>query len=75
DLIFTIGESDYKKDWFYAHVTRKKDDNTYEGTTWTIKFKLNDVKINGSYKLRLALASAQVSDLQVSAANGQCVRV
>nr|GEV37391.1 rhamnogalacturonate lyase [Tanacetum cinerariifolium] len=69
DLIFTIGESDYQKDWFYAQVTRKKDDNTYEGTTWTIKFKLNDVKINGSYKLRLALASAQVSELQVRVNN------
>ncbi|GKD38571.1 probable rhamnogalacturonate lyase B, partial [Tanacetum coccineum] len=43
---------------------RKKDDNTYEETTWTIKFKLKDVKINGSYKLRPALASAQVSNLQ-----------
>ncbi|GKD30819.1 hypothetical protein Tco_1241597, partial [Tanacetum coccineum] len=45
---------------------RKKDDNTYEETTWTIKFNLNDLKINGSYKLRPALASAQVSNLQVS---------
>ncbi|GJQ93566.1 probable rhamnogalacturonate lyase B [Tanacetum coccineum] len=45
DLIFTIGESDYKKDWFYAHVTRKKDDITP------------------------ALASAQVSDLQVRVNN------
>ncbi|KAI3738096.1 hypothetical protein L2E82_28114 [Cichorium intybus] len=65
DLVYTIGESDYKKDWFYAHVTRKKDQNTYEKTTWTIKFKLDDVITNGIYKLRLALASANASDLQV----------
>ncbi|KAL8225464.1 hypothetical protein R6Q57_018021 [Mikania cordata] len=65
DLIFTIGESDYRKDWFFAHVTRKKDDNTYVKTTWTIKFKLNNVNKDETYKLRLALASAQVSDLQV----------
>ncbi|XP_076890336.1 uncharacterized protein LOC143541383 [Bidens hawaiensis] len=65
DLVFTIGESDYRKDWFFAHVTRKKEDNTYEKTTWTIKFKLNNVNKDGNYKLRLALASAQVSDLQV----------
>ena len=22
DLMYTVGVSDYKKDWFYAHVTR-----------------------------------------------------
>lgn len=44
---------------------RKKDDNTYEKTTWTIKFKLNNVNKDETFKLRLALASAQVSDLQV----------
>ncbi|CAI9266407.1 unnamed protein product [Lactuca saligna] len=65
DLVFTIGESDYNKDWFFAHVTRKKEENTYEKTTWTIKFTLNEVNTNGIYKLRLALASANVSDLQV----------
>ncbi|KAK9067820.1 hypothetical protein SSX86_011931 [Deinandra increscens subsp. villosa] len=65
DLVFTVGESDYTKDWFFAHVTRKKDNNTYEKTTWTIKFKLNSVNNDETYKLRLALASAQVSDLQV----------
>nr|XP_043636747.1 rhamnogalacturonate lyase-like [Erigeron canadensis] len=65
DLVFTVGKSDYRKDWFYAQVTRKKYDNIYENTTWTIKFMLNDVIRNATYKLRLALASAQVSDLQV----------
>ncbi|KAL4558974.1 hypothetical protein LXL04_031100 [Taraxacum kok-saghyz] len=65
DLVFTIGESDYEKDWFFAHVTRKTEENTYEKTTWTIKFKLNYVNTNGIYKLRLALASANMSDLQI----------
>nr|GEW34253.1 probable rhamnogalacturonate lyase B [Tanacetum cinerariifolium] len=65
DLVFTIGESDYKKDWFFAHVTRKTEESTYEKTTWTIKFKLENVNINGTYKLRVALASAHVSDLQI----------
>ncbi|KAJ0786441.1 putative rhamnogalacturonan endolyase [Helianthus annuus] len=65
DLVYTIGESDYRKDWFFAHVPRKKGDNVYEKTTWTIKFKLNNVNKDETYKLRLALASAQVSDLQV----------
>ncbi|KAL1308753.1 hypothetical protein AAHE18_17G129000 [Arachis hypogaea] len=65
DLIYTVGVSDYSKDWFFAHVTRKKDDGTYQGTTWQIKFDLGHVEAGGTYKLRLALASANVSELQV----------
>ncbi|KAK1436363.1 hypothetical protein QVD17_02142 [Tagetes erecta] len=67
DLVFTIGESDYKKDWFFAHVNKKRYDIMYEKTTWTIKFELDKVNKNGTYKLRLALASAQLSELQVRA--------
>lgn len=44
---------------------RKKEDGTYQGTTWQIKFKLDNVKENGTYKLRLALATANVAELQV----------
>ncbi|KAJ7958896.1 Rhamnogalacturonate lyase family protein [Quillaja saponaria] len=65
DLVYTVGNSDYHKDWFFAQVTRKKDDGTYQGTTWKIKFKLDDVDMNGTYKLRIALASAHSSELQV----------
>ncbi|XP_062164026.1 probable rhamnogalacturonate lyase B isoform X2 [Alnus glutinosa] len=65
DLVYTIGTSDFTKDWFFAHVTRKKDDNTYEGTTWQIKFKLDNADESGTYKLRLALATAHASELQV----------
>ncbi|XP_020962182.1 uncharacterized protein LOC107606232 isoform X1 [Arachis ipaensis] len=65
DLIYTVGVSDYTKDWFFAQVTRKKDDNTYQGTTWQIKFQLSNVNKTGTYKLRLALASATFSELQV----------
>ncbi|KAH7567627.1 hypothetical protein JRO89_XS07G0107800 [Xanthoceras sorbifolium] len=65
DLIYTIGVSDYSKDWFFAHVTRKIDDNTYKPTTWQIKFHLDNVDQSGTYKLRLALATANVSELQV----------
>ncbi|KAK9271338.1 hypothetical protein L1049_026928 [Liquidambar formosana] len=65
DLIYTVGVSDYTKDWFFAQVTRKNDNNTYEGTTWQIKFELDNVDNSGNYKLRLALASAHASELQV----------
>lgn len=65
DLIYTVGVSDYTKDWFFAQVPRKKDDNTHEGTTWKIRFKLNNVDRKGSYKLRVAIASATLAELQV----------
>ncbi|KAK1552484.1 hypothetical protein Q3G72_018004 [Acer saccharum] len=65
DLVYTIGVSDYSKDWFFAHVTRKVDDNTYKPTTWQIKFNLDNVDQSGTYNLRLALATANVSELQV----------
>ncbi|XP_059460743.1 probable rhamnogalacturonate lyase B [Corylus avellana] len=66
DLVYTVGVSDYTKDWFYAQVTRKKkDSNTYQGTTWQIKFKLDNVDSNATYKLRVAIASATLSELQV----------
>ncbi|KAI9097571.1 hypothetical protein K1719_025342 [Acacia pycnantha] len=46
DLVYTVDVSDYGKDWFFAQVTRKKDDGTYQGTTWQIKFKLDNVRVN-----------------------------
>ncbi|KAL6184532.1 hypothetical protein ACLB2K_045933 [Fragaria x ananassa] len=69
DLVYTVGVSDYSKDWFFAQVTRKKGDNKYQGTTWQIKFKLDDVDQNGTYKLRVAIASATLSELQVRVNN------
>ncbi|KAJ8440090.1 hypothetical protein Cgig2_025289 [Carnegiea gigantea] len=64
DLVYTVGVSDYQKEWFFAQVTRKKGD-MYQGTTWKIKFKLDDVSQSGVYKLRLALATAHLAELQV----------
>lgn len=64
DLVFTVGVSNYTEDWFFAQVTRNTDANTYEGTTWQIKFKLDTLK-EGTYKLWLALATANGAELQV----------
>ncbi|KAL5578826.1 hypothetical protein UlMin_011268 [Ulmus minor] len=64
DQTFTIGVSDPKKDWFFAHVDRRRADNKYVPTTWTIKFNLGSVT-SGTYTLRLAIASANRSDLKV----------
>ncbi|GAB4839482.1 hypothetical protein Ancab_029006 [Ancistrocladus abbreviatus] len=69
DLVYTVGVSDYGKDWFFAQVPRKKD-NKYQGTTWQIKFKLDNVAQNGTYKLRVALASATLAELQVRVNDG-----
>lgn len=44
---------------------RKKDNATYEGTTWQIKFLLDEVNELAEYKLRLALATANVAELEV----------
>ncbi|XXG55811.1 hypothetical protein AAC387_Pa03g3396 [Persea americana] len=65
DLIYTVGVSDYWKDWFFAQVTRKKENNTYKGTTWKIKFTIDRINQSGTYNLRIASASATVSLLQV----------
>ncbi|GFY87700.1 rhamnogalacturonate lyase family protein [Actinidia rufa] len=64
DLIYTVGNSTYQKDWFFAHVTRKTVNGTYVPTTWTILFDLDDVR-SGTYTLQLALASTSYAALQV----------
>ncbi|KAL9245587.1 hypothetical protein vseg_019220 [Gypsophila vaccaria] len=64
DLIYNVNTSDYTKDWFYAQVTRQVG-GRYNGTTWQVRFHLEDVVPNGIYKLRVALASATNSDLEV----------
>ncbi|KAL5220219.1 hypothetical protein ABZP36_024932 [Zizania latifolia] len=65
DLVYTIGQSDYSTDWFYAQVNRRTDENTYQPTTWQIKFDLDSVSPNGTYKFRVALASSTIAELQV----------
>ncbi|KAK9090224.1 hypothetical protein Sjap_023401 [Stephania japonica] len=65
DLIYTINSSDYRKDWFFSHVPRRIGLHSYQPTTWQIRFNLNNVGRRGSYKLRLALASSSLAELQV----------
>ncbi|XP_065874912.1 uncharacterized protein [Euphorbia lathyris] len=65
DLVYNVGISNYSQDWFFAHVTREKGNNTYEATTWKIIFPLEEVKQSGNYTLQLALASAALSEIQV----------
>ncbi|KAK8956099.1 hypothetical protein KSP40_PGU011110 [Platanthera guangdongensis] len=65
DLVYVIGDSDHKKDWFFAQVTRRNKQNSYSPTTWQIKFKLQSVLQTGAYILRVAIASATLSEMQV----------
>ncbi|XP_027094504.1 uncharacterized protein [Coffea arabica] len=65
DLVYTVGTSDYRKDWFYAHVNRKIGENIFQSTTWQVNFEVDNVVQTGTYKLRIALCSATYSELQV----------
>ncbi|KAL2521859.1 Rhamnogalacturonate lyase family protein [Forsythia ovata] len=65
DLVYTIGRSDYRKDWFFAHVTRNVGTGVFESPTWQIKFDLENVNKGATYTLQVALASANVAELQV----------
>ena len=38
----------------------------YNGTTWSVKFSLDNVESDATYKLRMAIASATNSDLEVT---------
>ncbi|KAK9110960.1 hypothetical protein Scep_018479 [Stephania cephalantha] len=66
DLVYTVGVSDWRKDWFFAQVTRKNEtDNSFEPTTWQVVFNLSEVVSGGTYKLRVAVAGATFANLQV----------
>ncbi|KAL8047045.1 hypothetical protein ABFX02_08G212900 [Erythranthe guttata] len=64
DLVFTIGSSNYSKDWFFSQVTRNVG-GKFVGTTWQILFNLKNVEKTGNYTLQLALASAHFAELHV----------
>ncbi|KAL9229575.1 hypothetical protein vseg_005026 [Gypsophila vaccaria] len=64
DLIYTVGVSDFHKDWFYAHVLRRNG-GTYIPTTWQIRFSLTQVVPSTVYTLQIALASSANAELQV----------
>uniref|UniRef100_A0A804PFM8 Rhamnogalacturonan endolyase n=1 Tax=Zea mays TaxID=4577 RepID=A0A804PFM8_MAIZE len=65
DPVFTVGRSEPWKDWFFAHVTRKVGEGRYAPTTREIRFRLYRVVADGTYTLRVSLAAAHMSRLQV----------
>ncbi|KAI8536469.1 hypothetical protein RHMOL_Rhmol10G0259300 [Rhododendron molle] len=65
DLVYTVGVSNYSRDWFFAHVTRHEGDGKYTAATWKVLFEIKAVNRAGNYTLRVALASANEAELQV----------
>ncbi|KAI3685803.1 hypothetical protein L6452_35061 [Arctium lappa] len=65
DLVYTIGKSNYTRDFFFAHVLRKTGIGAYAVTTWTIRFSNYNFNKSETYVLRLALASAHKANIQV----------
>ncbi|KAK4742104.1 hypothetical protein SAY87_000105 [Trapa incisa] len=49
---------------YVNHPERRKEDNTHHGTTWQIKFNLDHLDRSNAYKLRVAIASATLAELQ-----------
>ena len=47
-----------------ATICRRGEDGKYVATTWTIKFNMTSLT-DGTYRLRLSIASATRSDLKV----------
>ncbi|XP_042015515.1 probable rhamnogalacturonate lyase B isoform X2 [Salvia splendens] len=64
DLIYTVGVSDYRRDWFFAHVNRRVK-GSYVATAWQVVFNARHVQMRGIYTLRVALASANFAEIQV----------
>lgn len=65
DLVYDVHSSDWSKDWCFAHVGRVKEGGSVVPTTWQVHFQLETVIQTGSYKLRLAFASANFAIIQV----------
>lgn len=70
DVDFTIGKSDFHKDWNYAEMPRLTQDNGKGGgattaTTWTIHFDLPSAP-KGKAILRLAIAGNSARNVAVS---------
>jgi rhamnogalacturonan endolyase len=71
DVNFTIGQSDYKKDWFFEQVPHfegsmegASSDSRGRSTTWKINFNLADAP-SGKAVLRAAICGVGVTSIQV----------
>ncbi|KAG9440116.1 hypothetical protein H6P81_020281 [Aristolochia fimbriata] len=64
DPIYTVGSSDYRRDWFFAHVPRKTGNGGFKPTTRKIRFRVDRIR-DGNYTIRVAIASSHLSQLKI----------
>lgn len=74
DVTYTVGKSDYRKDWFFEQVPHIDGENTTgrgsgRATTWTIQFQMTSVPA-GKATLRMGLCGVSTRTLGVRI-NGQ----
>ncbi|HWB86092.1 MAG TPA: polysaccharide lyase family protein [Bryobacteraceae bacterium] len=70
DVHYTVGKSDYRKDWFFEEVPHaEQDDGTGRSrgrsTTWTIEFPLRQAP-HGRATLRLALSGVSTRSIAIA---------
>ncbi|KAG0630091.1 hypothetical protein M758_1G153400 [Ceratodon purpureus] len=65
DLVYTVGQSDWRTDWFFTHLNRFKPDGSFEPTTWEVRFQIPEVVTGSPYKLRIATAAANGAAIQL----------
>jgi rhamnogalacturonan endolyase len=77
DVNYTVGKSDYRKDWFFEQVPHNEDPNNTTGggqgraTTWTINYNLAGIP-SGKAVLRLAICGIGAKSIDVKV-NGRPV--
>ncbi len=77
DVKYVIGQSDFRKDWFFEQVPYNEDTNNTTGggrgsaTTWTMTFDLPDAP-HGKATLRLAICGAGTRSIAADM-NGQSI--
>lgn len=63
--------AEFEDHWWCVKLTwrvlfcRRTNEGPFVGTTWQIRFQLDDVDTTETYKLRVAIASATYGELQV----------
>ena len=69
DVDFTIGESDWRRDWNYCQPPRPDGHGGWKNSTWRIRFPI-DGPLQGAATLRMAICGARGGPVDV-ALNGK----
>jgi len=63
-IVYTVGKSDWHKDWNYVHSSYLNSDGKFVAWPWHINFKLDKLPVNGMATLTFAFASVHVARLE-----------